>query len=118
MSIKSSEALEYEQDFLKQITRKHQLGLDGQLSLRGHIYYRSGRSDLSDELLCDMLEKSGVIVNDRRIRHKDLRAFIDKDNPRVEISIFVEEAPIVKHKRKAPATKTDQRHIERLTAQR
>lgn len=87
MVIKSAEALRYEADFLRQVTGPQRLGLSGNLSLTAIIYYRSNRSDLSDELLCDLLEKAGVIENDRCIVEKRLTKRIDKDSPRVEVRI-------------------------------
>lgn len=35
----------------------------------------------------DLLQKHGVIKNDRQIKRKDVRHGIDKHNPRVEITI-------------------------------
>jgi Holliday junction resolvase RusA-like endonuclease len=87
MFIKSKEALQYEKDFEQQVRQKDRVGMDGKLALRCIIYYRSNRSDLSDELLCDMLEKAGVISNDRWIFYKEQGKVIDKENPRVELTI-------------------------------
>jgi Holliday junction resolvase RusA-like endonuclease len=54
------------------------------LVLGAIIYYRSDRSDLSDELLCDIMEKSGVIKNDRQIRRKILfKGTPIKTDPRI-----------------------------------
>ena len=91
MSIKSKEALQYEKDFLKQITgeAKQKWGsLERSLRLDAVVYYRSRRSDLSVELLKDLLEKAGVVKNDRYICEEHLWAFVDKDNPRVEMRLY------------------------------
>jgi Holliday junction resolvase RusA-like endonuclease len=87
MFIKSKEALQYEKDFEQQVPRNARVNMEGKLALRCIIYYRSNRSDLSDELLCDMLEKAGVISNDRWIFYKEQAKVIDKVFPRVELTI-------------------------------
>jgi len=85
--VNNPEVKQYIEDFDKQILGNQRKELDGDLSLVGIIYYRSNRSDLSEELLMDCLEKSKVIINDRRIVHKNIYKKIDKNNPRVEIEI-------------------------------
>lgn len=85
-SAKSDNALAYETDFLQQASNipKGTFKDKEPLKLICHIYYRSGRSDLSDELFCDLLQKSGIIPNDRQIVEKHLYHHIDQDKPRVE----------------------------------
>jgi len=87
MVIKSKEARDYEMDFEKQIPIRYRQKLDGHLEIKGTVYYRSNRSDLSIELLLDCLERSGVIINDRRIVRQEIYKKIDRKNPRVEIEI-------------------------------
>lgn len=87
---KSTEALQYEKDFARQINGNMKIGIgsaDNPLRLTAYIYYRSNRSDLSDELLCDLLQKSGVISDDRYIKEKHLYGGKDQNNPRVELEI-------------------------------
>lgn len=86
-SIKSKEALEYEQSFILQIPRKLKKNIECKLALTAYIYYRSRRSDLSDELFCDCLEKADIIKNDRQIAEKHLFCLVDKDNPRIEFTL-------------------------------
>ena len=93
VSIKSSLALAYEQSFYYQI--KSQLPanpMTGDLRLEAVIYYQSNRSDLSDELLADLCEKSGIIENDRQFKVKHLYHRVDKNRPRVEFKIDQLEA--------------------------
>ena len=92
-SIKSEAALAYSQSFLYQIARqKPAEPMAGELKLTAVIYYQSNRSDLSDELLADLCEKSGIIINDRQFKVKHLYHRIDKNRPRVEFKIEQLEA--------------------------
>jgi Holliday junction resolvase RusA-like endonuclease len=38
--------------------------------------------------ICDGIEKSGIIVNDKQLKPVLLFDYIDKDNPRVEIELY------------------------------
>jgi len=89
MLIKSPEALLYEQFFGRQVPGWACKGLSGKLCLEAKIYYANVQSDLSDELLCDLLQATGIIQNDRDIYRKVLEKEIDKTNPRVELKIFI-----------------------------
>lgn len=92
-SIKSEAALCFEQSFYWQIkSQKPAEPMTGDLRLEAVIFYQSNRSDLSDELLCDLCEKSGIIVNDRQFKVKHLYHRIDKIRPRVEFKITPLEA--------------------------
>jgi hypothetical protein len=64
------------------------------------IYYASERPDLDESVLLDAMQstsigtgrqrriiRSGVIVNDRLVRWKDIRHGIDANNPRAEIVV-------------------------------
>ena len=53
-------------------------------SLTATVFQANVRRDLDIELLCDALQKSGVIPNDRAIWEKHAWRKIDKENPRVE----------------------------------
>ena len=87
--IKSQDALDYEVSFIFQIPNELRLHLTDKISLTATIYYRSNRSDLSDELLCDCIEKAGIIKNDRQIKEKHLYCRVDKENPRVEFELKI-----------------------------
>ena len=58
--------------------------LEAPIYVKMDIFYQSRRPDLDDSLICDCLEKAGVIGNDRFIFHKILTKFLDPKNPRVE----------------------------------
>jgi hypothetical protein len=89
--IKSKQALAYTESFLKQVPEEHKqkLGCEQKpLALWAHVHYQSNRSDLSVELLKDLLQKAGVISDDRWIKAEFLFGAIDRDNPRVELALF------------------------------
>lgn len=91
--IKSEKALQYEKDFLNQMT--HVEPLQGPICLKAVVWYSSRRPDLSDELLCDLIEKSGLVDNDRQIFEKHLYKKLDPQNPRVEFSLTpIEESSL------------------------
>ena len=63
-------------------------GQDQMLKAVVTVYYPSMRSDLDCAYCYDLLQKYGVISNDRYIRQKIETARIDKQNPRVEIELY------------------------------
>lgn len=110
--IKSKKALAYCKSFLEQIIYKHGMRLwrkfkiveeakggepplfeledknspfKGLVVLACHVYYKTRKPDLDVSLVMDMLEKSGVIGNDRQIWEQHLYRYLDPVNPRVEI---------------------------------
>jgi hypothetical protein len=86
---KSDKALHYEKSFILQAINvsKDTFAVKQPLKITLHIYYQSHRSDLSDELFCDLLQKSSIIPNDRYITIKHLYHHIDRINPRVEVEL-------------------------------
>ncbi|MPN58422.1 hypothetical protein SDC9_206127 [bioreactor metagenome] len=38
--------------------------------------------------ICDGIEKSGIILNDKQLKPFLILDYIDKDNPRVEIELY------------------------------
>lgn len=90
ISIKSDAARAYEQSAvmqLKSIFGRRQ-PLKGELAIEATIYYPTQRQDLDASLVFDVLQKAGVIGNDRQLREHHLFHSIDKENPRVELSIW------------------------------
>lgn len=88
MLIKSPHALQYEGCFLMQIPSSCRQCLDFPVSVTVTAYYASRRPDLDCELICDCLQKGGVLKNDRLIIEKHFKKKIDRSNPRCEIEIF------------------------------
>jgi len=91
MFIRSQKALDYERDFLKQLNHDPKFPRFQSISIPVSVniwaYYSSRRPDLDCELICDCLEKSGILVNDRLIHEKHFFKALDKENPRAEITI-------------------------------
>ena len=63
--------------------------LTGRVMLSAWIHYRSEKNDLDDSLLCNILQAAGVIENDRQIKFKMLSKWVDRKDPRVEVSVVV-----------------------------
>lgn len=57
------------------------------------MYLARAGADADNYFKCtlDALEKSGVVINDTYIIPRVVDVFIDKDNPRVELKIYVSE---------------------------
>ena len=87
MVIKSVDALAYEQVFLMAIPKKMRVGYGGPVSVKVRVWYQSKRSDLSTELLFDLLQKSGIILNDRQVHHVESFKGLDRDAPRVHFTV-------------------------------
>jgi Holliday junction resolvase RusA-like endonuclease len=85
-SIKSNSAMAFSALFKAQCPQLDAPIL-GDIKLDCNIFYRDRRSDLDESLVMDMLQDCGVIKNDRQIKFKIIRHGIDKNNPRVEITI-------------------------------
>jgi len=87
MIIKSKDAMEYEQAFLMAIPQRMRVGYDGPVSVKVRVWYQSRRSDLSTELLFDLLAKSGIILNDRQIEHVESFKGLDREHPRLHFTV-------------------------------
>jgi len=95
MVIKSKEALAWLESAMWQIppsARQEVGGKDQLLSVTFWVRYTSRRPDLSVELVLDLLEKAGVISNDRWVYETYAFKEIDPDRPGVEI--LIEEATL------------------------
>jgi len=90
---------------LSRLTKKERAKL--RYSLTATVYQANLRRDLDIELLCDALQKSGVIANDRAIWDKHSRREIDRENPRTE---FVVRPLTVAEVREAKKAKPGCRH--------
>lgn len=101
MFIKSSKALSYEQDFALQCPQ-----LDPPISedvkVTMTIFYASRRPDLDESVILDCMQakkekvphtkltkitRNNIYLNDRQVKHKDVRWGLDRENPRAEIKI-------------------------------
>lgn len=88
--MKSVAARNYVESALPQIPLFMRKNFDQDVALTVFVYYPNRRHDVDCELLCDVLQKAGVIKNDRQIRVKHFYGhLLDKINPRVEWKIEV-----------------------------
>ena len=87
--IKAKDALEFEDRFRVAVLASDLVCIPfaGKLSLTVDVYQENLRRDLDCELLCDVLQKTGVIENDRAIWAKHYQRFIDKQNPRTQFRL-------------------------------
>ena len=85
--IKNTNALNYVETFIKQAQSMKLPKFECDVVLYCQIYYSSYRKDLDESLIMDCLQKSGVISNDRQIKEKHIYHDIDKDCPRVIITL-------------------------------
>ncbi len=89
--LKHPKARVFERDFLLQTPRSAKKALGGPkrpLRATVRVFYPSMRQDADVEIVFDLLQKSGVVRNDRYIREKHIYAHqLDKKNPRVEIEV-------------------------------
>ena len=91
MFIKSSEALQYERDFIKQSLGAHKQewgSLKEDLRLDINVWYINRRPDLSIELIMDCLSKAKIIKDDRYIREQRIFGYVDKYTPRISIRLY------------------------------
>jgi len=61
----------FERDFMQQVPRSAMLAMGAvnrPLKVTATVFYRDFRSDVDMECCCDLLQKAGVVRNDRYIR--------------------------------------------------
>ncbi len=90
MVIKSKAARRWVADAIKQIPASAKLRVGSAkrpLMITCDVFYATRRPDLSIELIKDMLEKAGVVSDDRHIYQEHNYKHFDKLNPRVHIVI-------------------------------
>ena len=86
--IKSKKALDYAEDFQRQIRQYLNLQLlKGQVVVHIKIWYASRRPDLDESLILDLLQ-GHVYENDRQVKEKHIFWGLDKSNPRSEINVW------------------------------
>lgn len=84
--IKSKEALRYSDDFLRQCPQLSPI-FTCDVCVELDMYYASRRPDLDESLVLDLLQGK-VYENDRLVRRKVVQWYLDKDNPRVSITVY------------------------------
>ena len=83
--IKSEKALNYSKMFKRQCPVLDPL-MDGDLRITIKIWYASRRPDLDASLIFDLMQDC-IYKNDRSVREQHLYGYIDKENPRAEITV-------------------------------
>lgn len=101
MFIKSSKALAYEKDFALQCPQIDP-PIEDDVKVTMTIYYCTRRPDLDESVILDCMQsktakipetkikkivRPNIYLNDRQVKHKDIRWGLDKENPRAEIKV-------------------------------
>lgn len=91
--IHSKVAYSYQQAFEEYIKVKPEwkIGVgdkEHQLAIYVALYYKSFQSDSSIDLILDLLQKHGIIKNDRWVRQKFYWAGISKEMPRLHFRLY------------------------------
>lgn len=86
--IKNWKARRFEEDFLWQVPIfARSLHWEGPVRVTIRVYYPSMRQDLDCAILCDLLQTSGVIKNDRQIVEQHFYRELDRNKPRAEVTV-------------------------------
>jgi len=83
--IKSKKALDYVENFKKQIPKVDPLTED-YVKVEMMIYYASRRPDLDESLILDCMQNH-VYYNDRQVKEKHIYWGLDKERPRTIIRV-------------------------------
>ena len=90
-SVKHPKAKQFEADFVAQVPHSAKLGLGSRnrlLRASVTVYYPTWLQDVDVEIVWDLLQKTGVVSNDRWIRQKFIDGLhVDPDRPRVEVVV-------------------------------
>lgn len=90
-SIKSQKALDWCKSAALEIPRAARLGLGSAkspVSVVFHVYYKTRKPDLSIELIMDVLQKNGVLSDDRHVYHYEAFKHFNKNAPGVQVQIY------------------------------
>jgi Holliday junction resolvase RusA-like endonuclease len=87
ITVPNSKAKQFERDFKNQIPHSAQQGLLGAVRADIEIFYPSNLQDLDEALVLDLMEKYGVVGNDRQVVAKYVTKRICPENPRVHVQI-------------------------------
>lgn len=90
-SFKKKTALQFEEDFARQVGAGRVPYL-GPVLLLARVWYKSPLSDLDVALLCDCLQKANVIANDRQVLQHVTEKTLDRGRPRVWVKLVPAES--------------------------
>ena len=91
MLIKSQQALDWVKSAAAEVPEVAKLEIgsaERPLGVRFWIWYKSNKSDLSHELILDMLQEARVIDDDRYVFHTESWKLFSKDYPGVVVEIW------------------------------
>lgn len=82
---------EYEDSFMDQCKVYKDRNIEGNLRIEATVYYPNRKSDIDNSLkvLLDMMQKVKAFDNDNKVAEIQIFKKLDKENPRVEFSIWV-----------------------------
>ena len=83
--VKSDKAQAYAKDFLRQCPVLDPL-FEGDVHVEMEIYYASRRPDIDEHQILDLLQER-VYRNDRQVRSKFIKGYVDPESPRVAIRV-------------------------------
>lgn len=90
---RNRKVINYEDHFLTELMvlklkKRHKMIKDP-VALVAQVWFKDMRRDVDTILLCDLLQKGGVIENDRQIRIKLINGLeLDDKKPRVEFGLY------------------------------
>ena len=86
--VKNAKIVQFSQDFLNQCPQYREPPFDGDVEVMVRVYYPSRRQDLDCALIYDLLQKTGIVKNDRQVKVKYEYWGLDSTNPRVIVKIW------------------------------
>jgi Holliday junction resolvase RusA-like endonuclease len=88
LTVLNKEAKAFERAFKKQLPEAAQRGWTMPVGVIITIYYPANRQDVDEALVLDLMQKYGVIGNDRQVVSKFVKKLIDPDRPRVVVKVL------------------------------
>lgn len=87
---KSSELKKYELSFSQQCNKYRDANITGYFTIYIDVYYPSKRADLDNAMKCvlDCLQNVRAFPNDNKCCGISAARYVDKENPRIEFSLF------------------------------
>lgn len=84
----SKKARRFEKDAKAQLAAQwHDDPIEDDLVIEVHVWYKNWQNDLDATLLFDVLERCGVVKNDRQFKEQHLYHYLDKERPRMTIAM-------------------------------
>jgi len=82
---------DYEQSFIDQCKVYKDRNIQGNIGINIMVYYPNRKSDLDGvtKAVLDLLQKVKAFDNDNKVAELNLKKGLDKENPRIEFSIWV-----------------------------